>query len=57
MKEKKKLSLAMQIFIALVAGVDRIFNMGRTTVNITGDAACTMVVSHLEDRKLAKAKD
>lgn len=57
MKEKKKLSLAMQIFIALVAGVDRIFDMGRTTVNITGDAACTMVVSHLEERKLAKAKD
>lgn len=57
MKEKKKLSLAMQIFIALVAGVDRIFNMGRTTVNITGDAACTMVVSHLEEKKLAKAKD
>ncbi len=41
----------------MVAGVDRIFDMGRTTVNITGDAACTMVVSHLEDRKLAKAKD
>lgn len=57
MKEKKKLSLAMQIFIALVAGVDRIFDMGRTTVNITGDAACTMVVSHLEEKKLAKAKD
>ena len=57
MKEKKKLSLAMQIFIALVAGVDHIFDMGRTTVNITGDAACTMVVSHLEERKLAKAKD
>lgn len=57
MKEKKKLSLAMHIFIALVAGVDRIFDMGRTTVNITGDAACTMVVSHLEERKLAKAKD
>lgn len=57
MKEKKKLSLAMQIFIALVAGVDRIFDMGRSTVNITGDAACTIVVSHLEEKKLAKAKD
>ena len=42
--------------IALVAGVDRIFDMGRTTVNITGDAACTMVVSHLEERKAEKAK-
>ena len=43
--------------IALVAGVDRIFDMGRSTVNITGDAACTIVVSHLEERKLAKVKD
>lgn len=40
--------------IALVAGVDRIFDMGRTTVNITGDAACTMVVNALENRKAAK---
>lgn len=42
--------------IALVAGVDRIFDMGRATVNITGDAACTMVVSRLEERKAEKAK-
>ena len=40
--------------IALVAGVDRIFDMGRATVNITGDAACTMVVSRLEERKAEK---
>ena len=40
--------------IALVAGVDRIFDMGRTVVNITGDAACAIVVSNLEDRKEAK---
>ena len=31
-----------------VAGVDRIFDMGRTTVNITGDAACAVVVSAKE---------
>ena len=37
--------------IALVAGIDRIFDMGRTTVNITGDAACAVVVSALERRK------
>ena len=37
--------------IALVAGIDRIFDMGRTTVNITGDAACAVIVSRLEDRK------
>lgn len=30
--------------IALVAGVDRILDMGRTAVNITGDAACSVVV-------------
>ena len=41
--------------IALVAGVDRIFDMGRTTVNITGDAACTIVISHLEEKKARKA--
>ena len=37
--------------IALVAGIDRIFDMGRTTVNITGDAACTIVVSNLEEKR------
>jgi Na+/H+-dicarboxylate symporter len=37
--------------IALVAGVDRIFDMGRTVVNITGDAACAIVVSSLESKK------
>ncbi|MBQ0001087.1 MAG: dicarboxylate/amino acid:cation symporter [Clostridiales bacterium] len=42
--------------IALVAGVDRIFDMGRTTVNITGDAACAIIVSKLEERKAKKAK-
>lgn len=42
--------------IALVAGVDRIFDMGRTTVNITGDAACSIIVSKLEERKEKKAR-
>ncbi|MCR4935201.1 MAG: cation:dicarboxylase symporter family transporter, partial [Oscillospiraceae bacterium] len=40
--------------IALVAGIDRIFDMGRTTVNITGDAACAVIVSALERRKQAR---
>lgn len=35
--------------IALVAGIDRIFDMGRTVVNITGDAACALVVSKTEN--------
>jgi Na+/H+-dicarboxylate symporter len=42
--------------IGLVMGVDRIFDMGRTTVNITGDAACAVIVSKLEDRKAARGK-
>ncbi len=37
--------------IALVAGVDRIFDMGRTVVNITGDASCSLVVSNIERKK------
>ena len=37
--------------IALVAGVDRIFDMGRTVVNITGDASCAIVVSKMEQKK------
>ena len=40
--------------IALVAGVDRIFDMGRTCVNITGDAACAIVVSNMEDKREKK---
>lgn len=41
--------------IALVAGVDRIFDMGRTVVNITGDAACAIIVSKLEEKKEMRA--
>ena len=40
--------------IALVAGVDRIFDMGRTTVNITGDASCCVIVSNLEKKREAR---
>lgn len=34
--------------IALVIGVDRILDMMRTSVNITGDAACAVIVDHGE---------
>ncbi len=34
--------------IALIMGVDRIVDMGRTAVNITGDAICTMVIAQQE---------
>lgn len=40
--------------IALVLGVDRIFDMGRTTVNITGDAACALCISSIETSKKNK---
>ena len=40
--------------IALVAGVDRIFDMGRTVLNITGDASCAVIVSNLERKKELK---
>jgi len=41
--------------IALVYGIDRIFDMGRTTVNITGDASCTMIVSYMQKKCEEKA--
>ena len=34
--------------IALIMGIDRILDMIRTAVNITGDAVCTTIVSHQE---------
>ncbi len=37
--------------IALIIGVDRLLDMIRTSVNITGDATCAYVVSKSEDRK------
>ncbi len=40
--------------IALVAGVDRIFDMGRTVLNITGDASAAVIVSNMENKKAAK---
>ena len=42
--------------IALVAGVDRILDMMRTTVNITGDQSAAVVVNYLEQRKAKKAQ-
>ena len=37
--------------IAIIAGVDKIFDMGRTTLNITGDATCAIWISKLEQKK------
>ena len=32
--------------IGLIMGIDRILDMARTAVNITGDAVCTTIVAH-----------
>lgn len=34
--------------IALIMGIDRIIDMARTAVNVTGDAVCTTIVAHKE---------
>jgi Na+/H+-dicarboxylate symporter len=34
--------------IALIMGIDRIIDMTRTAVNVTGDAVCTTIVAHKE---------
>ena len=40
--------------IALIMGIDRILDMARTAVNITGDAVCTTIVAH-QDGALDKS--
>lgn len=35
--------------IGLIMGIDRILDMARTAVNITGDAVCTTIVAHQDD--------
>jgi len=41
--------------IMIIYGVDRLFDMGRTTLNITGDIACSLCVTSWEKKKAAKA--
>ncbi|MEW4193895.1 dicarboxylate/amino acid:cation symporter [Bacillus altitudinis] len=36
--------------IALILGIDRLLDMARTVVNITGDAACAVIVSETEKK-------
>ena len=35
--------------LALIAGIDRILDMARTTVNVTGDAACAVIIASSEN--------
>ena len=41
--------------VALIAGIDRILDMARTSCNVTGDAACAVVVAKTEG-ELAEVK-
>ena len=44
--------------IGLIMGIDRILDMSRTAVNITGDAVCTTIIAHqnkLLDRDIFNA--
>ena len=42
-------------YIGLIVAVDRLFDMGRTCLNVTGDIACSVCVTHWEAKKKAKA--
>lgn len=43
--------------IALIIGVDRLLDMMRTAVNITGDAACAVIVSKSEEGNLKEGEE
>jgi len=40
--------------IMIIYGVDRLFDMGRTCLNVTGDISCSLAVSKWEAKKAAK---
>lgn len=40
--------------IGLIVGIDKIFDMGRTTLNIVGDASCAVIVSNWQRKAEAK---
>lgn len=40
--------------IGLILGIDRLLDMARTAVNITGDAACAVIVAESEEKRLLK---
>ncbi len=40
--------------IGIILGIDRLLDMTRTAVNISGDAACAVVINAREKQKLAK---
>ena len=40
--------------IAIIAGVDKLFDMGRTALNVVGDASCAICVNHWEAKAAAQ---
>ncbi|WP_175640667.1 dicarboxylate/amino acid:cation symporter [Metabacillus schmidteae] len=43
--------------IGLILGIDRLLDMARTAVNITGDAACALVVSETEKKHMGMKEE
>ena len=43
-------------YIGLIVAIDRLFDMGRTCLNVTGDISCSLCVTQWESKKAAKAK-
>ena len=41
-------------YIGLIVAVDRLFDMGRTCLNVTGDISCSLCVTQWEAKKAAK---
>ena len=41
-------------YIGLIVAVDRLFDMGRTCLNVTGDISCSICVTNWEAKKEAK---
>ena len=41
-------------YIGLIVAVDRLFDMGRTCLNVTGDISCSLAVTQWEKKKAAK---
>ena len=39
------------VYIGLIYGIDRLFDMGRTALNIVGDASCAVCVNTWEGNK------
>ncbi len=42
--------------IALILGVDRVLDMGRTVLNVTGDLLCALYLARAEDANAGAAR-